>query len=260
MALFDLPQKQLEAFVSSASEPADFDDFWASTLAEARGHDVAVRLDPVETGLGAETGQRSRSPYQRRLRPPVHPRTHRHLGNAQELSREVLTQTMKAEKPNKVVGEIEGARQQPNLYSLTEDDGNLTLFNLAIENRLSLSLASSSSPSSSKSQLRRAKARRTSCRDSGLRSRSPHEVMMTGAEIRWQAQRSDGSDMKFHSLRISNLRAVRTFEIDDLKDFIVVAGPNGSGKSCVFDAIRLLKSVYGGYSADEQCSGSESSR
>lgn len=31
----------------------------------------------------------------------------------------------------------------------------------------------------------------------------------------------------------------------------VVAGLNGSGKSCVFDAIRLLKSVYGGYSANE---------
>jgi hypothetical protein len=57
--------------------------------------------------------------------------------------------------------------------------------------------------------------------------------------------------MRFSSLRISNLRAIRQFEVEDLKDFIVIAGPNGSGKSCVFDAIRLLKSVYGGYSADE---------
>ncbi|MCW2963252.1 MAG: hypothetical protein JWO17_504 [Actinomycetia bacterium] len=57
--------------------------------------------------------------------------------------------------------------------------------------------------------------------------------------------------MKFRSLRVANLRAVRLFEVDDLKDFIVIAGPNGSGKSCVFDAIRLLKSVYGGYQADE---------
>lgn len=57
--------------------------------------------------------------------------------------------------------------------------------------------------------------------------------------------------MKFHSLKIVNLRAIRRFEIDDLGSFIVVAGQNGSGKSCVFDAIRLLKSFYGGYSANE---------
>lgn len=57
--------------------------------------------------------------------------------------------------------------------------------------------------------------------------------------------------MKFHSLTIKNLRAIRLFEVDDLNDFVVVAGQNGSGKSCVFDAIRLLKSVYGGYSANE---------
>jgi predicted ATPase len=32
---------------------------------------------------------------------------------------------------------------------------------------------------------------------------------------------------------------------------VIIAGQNGSGKSCVFDAIRLLKSVYGGYQANE---------
>ena len=57
--------------------------------------------------------------------------------------------------------------------------------------------------------------------------------------------------MKFHSLKVTNLRAIRRFEIDDLSNFVVVAGQNGCGKSCVFDAIRLLKSVYGGYSANE---------
>ena len=32
---------------------------------------------------------------------------------------------------------------------------------------------------------------------------------------------------------------------------VIIAGQNGSGKSCIFDAIRLLKSVYGGYQANE---------
>ncbi|MBN9199767.1 MAG: AAA family ATPase [Microbacterium ginsengisoli] len=31
----------------------------------------------------------------------------------------------------------------------------------------------------------------------------------------------------------------------------MIAGQNGSGKSCVFDAVRLLKSLYGGYAANE---------
>jgi predicted ATPase len=56
--------------------------------------------------------------------------------------------------------------------------------------------------------------------------------------------------MIFRSLNITNLRAIREFEAIDLGNFIMVAGQNGSGKSCVFDAIRLLKSAYGG-SPDE---------
>jgi energy-coupling factor transporter ATP-binding protein EcfA2 len=57
--------------------------------------------------------------------------------------------------------------------------------------------------------------------------------------------------MRFRSLEIKNLRAVENFAVDNLGDFVVVAGQNGCGKSCVFDAIRLLKSLYGGYQANE---------
>lgn len=57
--------------------------------------------------------------------------------------------------------------------------------------------------------------------------------------------------MRFKSLSVKNFKAVRKFEVQDLTDFILIAGPNGCGKSCILDAIRLLKSVYGGYQANE---------
>lgn len=57
--------------------------------------------------------------------------------------------------------------------------------------------------------------------------------------------------MRFTRLHIANFRAIRNFELADLTDFVLIAGPNGCGKSCVFDAIRLLKSVYGGYQENE---------
>ncbi|GJJ16484.1 AAA family ATPase [Mycolicibacterium mageritense] len=57
--------------------------------------------------------------------------------------------------------------------------------------------------------------------------------------------------MRFTSLAIENFKAIEKFEVRDLTDFVLIAGPNGCGKSCVFDAIRLLKSVYGGYEQNE---------
>lgn len=57
--------------------------------------------------------------------------------------------------------------------------------------------------------------------------------------------------MKIDHLKVSNFRGIREVEMYDLGTMVIVAGQNGSGKSCIFDAIRLLKSVYGGYQQNE---------
>ncbi len=57
--------------------------------------------------------------------------------------------------------------------------------------------------------------------------------------------------MRVQRLVVSNFRAITEINLDRLEDVVVIAGPNGCGKSCVFDAIRLLKSVYGGYQPNE---------
>ncbi len=57
--------------------------------------------------------------------------------------------------------------------------------------------------------------------------------------------------MRIQTLFVENFRAITSLTLGDLQDTVVIAGPNGCGKSCVFDAIRLLKSVYGGYQPNE---------
>ncbi len=57
--------------------------------------------------------------------------------------------------------------------------------------------------------------------------------------------------MKIEYLRIENFRGIDTVELAELDDMVMIAGPNGCGKSCVLDAIRLLKSTYGGYQPNE---------
>lgn len=57
--------------------------------------------------------------------------------------------------------------------------------------------------------------------------------------------------MKIEGLRIKNFRGISEVSLSKLGAVVIIAGQNGSGKSCVFDAIRLLKSVYGGYQANE---------
>jgi predicted ATPase len=57
--------------------------------------------------------------------------------------------------------------------------------------------------------------------------------------------------MKIETLGIRNFRGIREVDFTDLRSMVIIAGQNGSGKSCIFDAIRLLKSVYGGYQQNE---------
>lgn len=45
--LFDKPLAELRTYRSSEPEPGDFDRFWEATLAEARGHALAARFEPL---------------------------------------------------------------------------------------------------------------------------------------------------------------------------------------------------------------------
>jgi len=49
--LFDLPLDQLQSYCPPRSEPADFDAFWASTLAEARAFPLNATFALVDAGL-----------------------------------------------------------------------------------------------------------------------------------------------------------------------------------------------------------------
>ncbi|MBX9245021.1 acetylxylan esterase [Actinotalea ferrariae] len=51
MALFDLPLDELRTYRGALDEPEDLDAFWDRTLAEARQHELGLRLEQVETGL-----------------------------------------------------------------------------------------------------------------------------------------------------------------------------------------------------------------
>ena len=57
--------------------------------------------------------------------------------------------------------------------------------------------------------------------------------------------------MKIERLEIRNFRAIENVLIEANSPMVVIAGPNGCGKSCVLDAIRLVKSIYGGYADNE---------
>ena len=46
----DLPIAELRAYTPALDVPADLDEFWSTTLADARRHDLAVSSTPVDTG------------------------------------------------------------------------------------------------------------------------------------------------------------------------------------------------------------------
>ena len=47
----DLPEAELRTYHSTQHDPADFDAFWADTLAETRRHELVVTVTPVDAGL-----------------------------------------------------------------------------------------------------------------------------------------------------------------------------------------------------------------
>jgi cephalosporin-C deacetylase len=48
---FDLPLEELRRYRPDVAVPDDLDGFWKETLAAARGHELAARFTPVDTGL-----------------------------------------------------------------------------------------------------------------------------------------------------------------------------------------------------------------
>src|SRR5260221_1017957 len=74
---------------------------------------------------------------------------------------------------------------------------------------------------------------------------------ITKFRIRQCGAQTRGKHMKIDKLTIAKFRGIRNATLANLKTMVVIAGQNGSGKSCVLDAIRLLKSVYGGYQQNE---------
>jgi hypothetical protein len=48
---YDLPLPELRAYAPDLPAPADLDQFWSTTLAEARTHDLAATFAPVDSGL-----------------------------------------------------------------------------------------------------------------------------------------------------------------------------------------------------------------
>lgn len=53
MTFLEMPLSQLQTYQPSRTEPADFDSFWQTTLAQAADHPLHVQFEPVDSGLRA---------------------------------------------------------------------------------------------------------------------------------------------------------------------------------------------------------------
>lgn len=51
MPFYDFSRTELEAYLPARDEPADFDAFWQTTLADVRQNPLAARFEPLECGL-----------------------------------------------------------------------------------------------------------------------------------------------------------------------------------------------------------------
>ena len=58
--------------------------------------------------------------------------------------------------------------------------------------------------------------------------------------------------MKISQLTVENIRGINLAVLENLTDVVAIAGANGCGKSCLLDCVRLFKSQYGSYYANEQ--------
>lgn len=57
--------------------------------------------------------------------------------------------------------------------------------------------------------------------------------------------------MRISDFEIRNFRGISYAKAQNLGSAVIIAGQNGSGKSCILDALRLIKSAYGGYQQNE---------
>lgn len=60
------------------------------------------------------------------------------------------------------------------------------------------------------------------------------------------------ASLKIEELEIKNFRGIGHVHLKELGGLVVLSGRNGTGKSTVFDAIRLVKTMYGQYAPQEQ--------